>query len=876
MGVVYLARDTKLKRSVAIKSIPAALATDSTARTRFRREAELLASLNHPNIAVIHDIIEQDDDPGYLVLEYIPGQTLAQQIANKPLKLQEALSIGRQIAEAVAAAHEKDIVHRDLKPGNIKLTPEGRVKVLDFGLAKADVSEVRSDETAVTGPGRVIGTPAYMSPEQACSKPTDKRSDIWSFGCLMYEMLTGHLPFEGETATDTLARIIEREPDWEKLPQETPANIRTLLRRCLEKDPRRRLRDIGDASIEIEETLSLPATAPPTTTTSLEISGLRSWQQRMIVPAICLILGVVFVGIVIWILRSSGPTSIQPISRFIIRPATRIGEEGLWHGALAISPDGKQLAYVDETEGGGRLLYLRDLDDIEGRALPGTEGAVSPFFSPDGQWLGFYDFTKRELKKIAVTGGTPTSLCKPEDFMGGSWGPDNTIIFAIQDDGLWRYTAAGGMERLTTPDPNQGHGRGHICPQVLPGGEAVLFTNRRRDSSRMEVLFLRTGQRHILLEDGTAVRYVPTGHLVFVRDVTLYAVPFDIDELKIKGSALPVVEGIHVRFLGAGQFALSANGTLVYVPAPSHTRSLVWVDRRGAVEPVGAPPRPYASVRVSPDGNRFAVTISYKRDSDIWILDKARLTHRQLTFEGHCGDGIWTPDGKRVIFTYNPRWEYTLSVPMWILADRSGEAEPLAEAKRLTEKCGLWHWIGGCLSPDGKYLLGGQNNIGVLPMESEDDPWPFIRMDGFQRHPAFSPDGHWVAYSSDETGPVEVYVRPFPGPGGITRISTEGGYEPLWSRDGKELFYRCGDKMMVVAIEVVTTQAEPELKPGPPQKLFKGQFLGTATHTGLQYDLDPDGQFIMIQEEEESPRTRINVVLNWFEELKRLVPPGKK
>jgi Tol biopolymer transport system component len=402
----------------------------------------------------------------------------------------------------------------------------------------------------------------------------------------------------------------------------------------------------------------------------------------------------------------------------------------------------------------------------------------------------------------------------------------------------------------------------------------VLFTNRRRDGSHMEVLFLRTGQRRILLqEDGFTVRYVPTGHLVFVRDNTLFAVSFDIDELKVKGSALPVVEGIYESYWGTGQFDFSESGTLVYVLAPPRKRRLVWVDRQGVVQPVGAPPRAYTSVRVSPDGNRFAVSIRPERNnSDIWILDKARLTPQQLTFGSDNIQGIWTPDGKRVIYTNIPGWEWTLTVPMWIHADRSGKAEQLAEARQLTEKCGLLFWQIPCLSPNGKYLLGGTNNIGVLPMDSEGDPWPFIRMDGIQKNPAFSPDGHWVAYGSDETGSIEIYVRPFPGPGGVMRISTEGGYEPLWSRDGKELFYRGGDKMMVVTIDVITTETGSELKAGTPRELFKGQFFGDAASAGLKYDLDSDGRFIMIQEDEESPKAEIYVVLNWFEELKRLVP----
>jgi serine/threonine-protein kinase len=419
----------------------------------------------------------------------------------------------------VAAAHEHDVIHRDLKPGNIKITQEGKVKVLDFGLAKAVGGEAVDQQSTVTEPGRVIGTPAYMSPEQARGQATDKRSDIWAFGCILYEMLTGNVPFKGETISDTLANILQTEPNWRALPESTPANVRSLLRHCMEKDPRRRLRDIGDASIEITETLS-SFTVSLETVQRMQPVGLR---RLIVVRLACLILVAVVTGLVTWSLTRPPPPPSQPLMRFVVNPATTIGEEALWHHALAISSDGKHLAYVDAGEGGGRLLYLRGMDEFKANPLPGTEGAISPFFSPDGEWIAFYDKVKKKLKKIAVRGGTPTTICEPQAFIGGSWGPDDTIILAIEAGGLWRYTASGGMEELTTPDANQGEW-GHIYPQVLPGGDKVLFTNEARwgeGPSHLEVLLLETGQRRILLEDGIAFRYVPTGHLVFVRGNTL-------------------------------------------------------------------------------------------------------------------------------------------------------------------------------------------------------------------------------------------------------------------------------------------------------------------------------------------------------------------
>jgi len=886
MGVVYLAHDTRLKRSVAVKSIPAALADDSTARMRFKREAELLASLNHPNIAVIHDIIEQKDDTGYLVLEYVPGQTLAQRIAHKPLRLQEALLISRQIAGAVSAAHDNGVIHRDLKPGNIKITPDDRVKVLDFGLAKTAGGDAAINDNTVTQPGSIVGTPTYMSPEQIRGDSVDRHTDIWSFGCILYEMLTGKRPFEGKTASDTVSRTLEREPDWEVLPQKTPVNIKVLLRRCLEKDPHRRLQHIGDAVVEISETLDLPEVAPPIIEIVPHIPQSRRNKRLKVIGTICLFLLGACTGVAVLRYISPGPEVIRPIHRYTIRPPGGIRPGALWKRGMTLSPDGRKLVYMGHNQEGTGALCLRDMDDVSSKLLRGTEGAYCPFFSDDGQWIGFYDETGRgELKKISVAGGAATSLCKPEEkLLSGCWGPDNTIIFDTDSGELWCFTASEGMRKLTIPDPNQHGGpSGHMCPQFLPDGEQVLFTNRlSKDSSRMELLSLRTGRRKTLFqEDGTDARYVPTGHLVFARDDTLFAVPFDIDKLEVKGPARPVVEGIHVSLMGPAQYTFSENGTLAYVSALPRKRRLVWVDRQGVVQPLGAPSRAYQSVRVSPDpdGARLAVTIAPKLadDADVWILDKARLTLHQLTLSGDNRAGIWTPDGKRVIYTHISGWKWSQSlvVPMSILADGSGEPETLAEGEKFAEKPGLRFWGSRCLSPDGKYLLGGTDNIWVLPMEPNASPRPFIMRDNSrQRHPAFSPDGKWVAYDSEETGRGEIYVCPFPGPGRITPISSEGGYEPTWSRDGKELFYRWG-AMMAVTVEVVTTETGPELRAGTPQELFKGQFFysGVESVAGFSYDVDADGRFIMIQEDEES---EIVVVLNWFEELKRLVPIEKK
>jgi len=872
MGVVYLGRDTKLDRPVAIKSLPPDVMNHPQVQSRWKREARLLASVNHPNIATIYEELEEAEGVIYMILEYVPGQTLAERIAPGPLKLQEALSIAQQIAEAVAAAHEHDVIHRDLKPGNIKITPDEKVKVLDFGLAKAVGGEALDQQSTVTEPGRIIGTPTYMSPEQARGKPVDKRCDIWSFGCVLYEMLTGKVPFQGETTSDTLANILKHEPDWQVVPSTTPANIQVLLRRCLTKDPRRRLQHIGDASIEISETLNLPATMPPATTTSLEISRPMPWQRLIAIGAVCLLLGVIATGFVIRWLGPSGRPPSQPARRYIIRPETSFEFEALWHRALALSPDGRRLAYVEEASDKRRRIYLQELDEFKARPLPGTEGAISPFFSPDGQWVGYVDHFQRKLKKVSVKGGEPMILCECPEFRGGSWGTDDTMIFTPASlGGLWRISASGeGLEQLTVPDPNQGEW-GHIWPQILPGGKAVLFTNGRKGGlgNQFEVYSLETRQRRPLFKRGTYARYVPTGHIVYARKRTLYAVRFDVDQLKVVGSAVSVAPDVMSRGSTSAQFTISQDGTLAYIPVQARSAELrpVWVDRNGQVEPLpGATPRGYDKVRISPDGTQVAFAILDGGNQDVWIYDLTRHTLNPLTSDGKSRAPIWTPDGKRVVFYAGKGQLFRQS------ADGSGEPKLLATVEtsdNLPSSC----------SPDGKEILFLTvdperpmlgDDISVLPFEGRNGkthPRPFIRRNLNQRHAVWSPDGRWVAYSSDEPGRWEVYVEQYPGPGPKIMVSTEGGYQPVWSQDGKELFYRSGNKMIAATIET-----EPEFKVTEFEELFEGRYLTSIFHN---YDVAPDGRFLMIQESQESTPPEIHIVLNWFEELKRLVPPGK-
>ena len=866
VGVVYLAHDTKLDRSVAIKSLPAEVMANPKARSRFSREARLLASVNHPNIATIHEVLEEAEGLGYLVLEYVPGQTLTERIAGARLKLDEALSIALQIAEAIAAAHEHDVIHRDLKPGNIKITPEGKVKVLDFGLAKAVGGEAADEQSTITEPGRVIGTPAYMSPEQARGQVTDKRSDIWSFGCVLYEMLTATIPFRGETISDTLANILQTEPNWQALPESTPANIMVLLRRCLVKDLRRRLRDIGDASIEIQETVNLPVFAPPMTTSSAGIPRLTNWKQMIMFGAVCLVLGVVMSGIVFWSRKRPVTPAGPSTSIFAITPETELADEVWWKHVLAFSPDGKFLAYVEKGTDKRRIIYVREMSKLKAKILFGTEGASSVFFSPDGEWIGYFDSFENRLKKVPVSGGEPMLVCELNDFRGASWGTDDIIVFSRgKGTGLWSISASGdGLKRLTIPDPNRGES-GHCWPQILPGGKQILFTIARQgglDEYEFGVHSLKTDIRKILYKGGSNARYLPTtGHIVYARKKTLIAVRFDRKRLFLTGSHDQLIQDIAFSGEWLSHFTVADNGSLAYIPVAGPTQLRpVLVTREGQAQPLSITLRDYHSVSISPDGTKVLFDVWDGNQGDVWIYDVKRNTLVPFTSDGSGGYPIWVPpDGKHIIFgskglLYRQK------------TDGSGTAELLANinVRRLTS-----------CSQGGKQLLvtiGDPNSgsdIWVVPVEeqSQQSPFPFIQRNHDQRQAVWSSDGQWVAYSSNESGVPEIWVTPYPGPGPTIPISTQGGQEPVWSRVGKELYYRSDDKMIAATFET-----EPEFRVTSSEVLFEDHFV--SCKICKTYDVGPDGQFVMIQDSEESLQ-QINVVLNWFEELKRLAPTGK-
>jgi serine/threonine-protein kinase len=876
-GVVYLAHDTKLDRSVAIKSLPPEVKDNPKALSRFTREARVLASLNHPNIAAIHEELEEVEGQIYLILEYVPGQTLAERIAKGPLRLEETLTIALQIAEAVAAAHERDVIHRDLKPGNIKITREGKVKVLDFGLAKAVGGEATDQQSTVTEPGRVIGTPAYMSPEQARGKPADKRSDIWSFGCVLYEMLTGRVPFKGETISDTLANILQTEPSWEALPTSTPANVMVLLRRCLEKDPHRRLHDIRDIWIEISETLSQPATLPPITQAKPVVAKHSRWRLRF-AWSLTGVLGVVAAVLTVIVVKdlmvppTAGPLAVFDIN---IPPAQRL-EVGMFTNAVVLSPDGTSLVYA-ASQKGQRRLFLRKLDNTDLVPIPGTEDARYPFFSPDGESIAF--FTLGQLKKVSLKTGDVRPVCAvlPE-CIGGVWGPDAFIYFTRHaTSGLMKVSDTGGKaEPLTTPDPNKGE-RGHYFPEILPGGKELLFTVRgamwNPDEQRIAILSLETRRRHDIDLKGSKPQYASSGHIVFARAGKLYAAPFDRERLEVTGSPIQVRENVITYPIS--HFSLCSEGSLAYVPvvggAIRHT--LVGITHEGEVErlPSSIPAAFYWGPRLSPDGQRLAICAMEQGNEDIYICDPNRGTRTRFTFNERVDAcPVWAPESGRLTYT-SARGETS---PDLFRAAPDGNEEA---AERLFES-GLYPQVPTSWSHDGQYLAftdyrdETQNDIWVLDRENGFEPQLFLRENFNERSAVFHPQGGWIAYSADEGEPgrFEVYVRRFPGGGNKNPISTDGGDEAVWDPSGRKLYYRAGDKMMVVTVETV-----PEFSVSQPEELFAGRY--ETSKDVANYDITPDGKrFIMIKPEEGTEPTKVSWVLNWSEELKRIVSTGKK
>jgi len=877
MGEVYKARDTRLDRIVAIKVLPAHLADRADLRERFDREAKTIASLNHPHICTLYDTGHQDDID-YLVMEYMEGDTLAQRLLKGALPIQQVLQFAIEISDALDKAHRKGITHRDLKPGNIMLTKSG-TKLLDFGLAKlkqeaspddATLSDLPTASDPLTAHGTILGTLQYMAPEQVEGKEVDARTDIFAFGAVVYEMATRKRAFEGKTQASVIGAIMSSDPPpISSLQPMTPPALDRVVKKCLAKEPDDRwhgAKDLCDELKWIAEGGSQVGLAP-----TAGVKGIRAFGRRSLLLNLgILLLGVAISGIAVWFLKPPLP---RPVSRLTITLPAGQQLAGLESGlALALSPDGTHLAYVAR-QGGVQQIYLRAMDTLVANPLPGTEGGTSPFFSVDSQWVGF--FAAGRLKKVSVTGGSTLDLgmVGATTGAGASWGSQGIIAVAPGAASALLQVADGGgaLQPLTHVEKSD---ITHRWPEFLPGGKAVLFTAGRSgitfNNAQIAAQSVGVGERRDLVQGASNPRYALSGHLVYAQGGNLVAVPFDSQRLAVTGAATPVVEGVlQSPTTGAAQYSISAAGSLVYVPGGIQgTQSrLVWVSRNGTEQVLAAPPHSYRFPRLSSDGRRVAVSI-IEQESQTWLYDLSRNALSRLTFDGSQNyNPVWTPDGKRVAFESNISGTPNI---FWQLADGSGGLERLTTSPYINAPVS---W-----TPDGKLLAFEEintttgQNIWILRMNDR-KALPFHRTGTNENEPRFSPDGRWLAYISDESGRVEVYVQPYPGPGGKWQISTEGGTEPVWNPNGRELFYRNGDKMM--AVDILT---QPGFTASTPRMLFEGRYEQPPVPLH-NFDVSPDGQrFLMLKpvEQAQAAPTQINVVLNWFEELKRRVPVGAK
>jgi eukaryotic-like serine/threonine-protein kinase len=869
MGEVYRARDSRLNRDVAIKVLPIIFASDAERMARFQREAQLLASLNHPNIASIYGLEEKDGVRG-LVMELVEGPTLAMRVGSGSIPIEEALPIARQIAEALESAHEKGIIHRDLKPANIKLTPDGTVKVLDFGLAKAldspdsNLADPTNSPTftAATRIGIILGTAAYMSPEQAKGKPVDRRTDIWAFGCVLYEMLTGKPPFAGETITETLAAVVRAEPEWDLLPKTTPLAVRELLRRCLQKDPKERVRDIGDVRIELKQLLSGSGT---TFVPALpEVSSSRgNWLPALPWAIAALAFAT---AIAIWFGSRSRAPEQPAVTRFAIT-LPHFDE----FGEIAISPDGSTIVFDTLPTGGtlGSQFYLRRLDQLTATPISGTEQGDYPSFSPDGKWLGF---TKNaSLMKVRLDSGTSQIICPATRAAGVSWADDNTIIFSQVGLGLFRVSAAGGTPELVAPIGPETGNRDYLTPSVLPGGKFAIVTLGApvaAPESAADVAVVRIDQPgtvptpRILVQGARLGRYALQGLILFTRGESVFGVPFDLAQQKTTGSPIPVLEKVKVDpDQPYPYYDVSSSGTLAYSPPVGQTRIPVLVNRKGEEQQLNAPVHRYWDPQLSPDGKRLALSVeSAPGHQNPWIYDLERHTWMRLGFdEREDMSPIWAPDGRHLFYVTNTGGVFSK------MADGSGTEQQIYKFKDPL--------FIASITPDGRTISGEQLHgklgwdVVVLHLKDDGqvdgDAVPFVSTPALEWRPQFSPDGRWLAYASNEAGNAEIYVQAYPGPGGKWQVSTDGGDEVRWSGNGRELFYIHGDTMMAVEVKTM-----PTFSTGAAHILFKVKYELPGAVTN--YAVTPDGQkFIMLKRQADSSPPEVDVVVNWAEELQK-------
>jgi serine/threonine-protein kinase len=848
MGEVYRARDTKLGREVAIKMLPEAFAADPERMARMEREARLLASLNHSGIAHLYGFESATLKDGrrgtFLVMELAEGEDLAARSTRGALPAEEALAVARQLAAALEEAHDKGIVHRDLKPANVMLKRDGAVKVLDFGLAKAyaeepgsgaasDLSQSPTLAQAGTMAGAILGTAAYMSPEQARGKPIDKRADIWAFGVVLFEMLTGNQLFHGETLSDTLAAVLREEIDWRKLPAATPAAVRRLLARCLQRDPRRRLRDIGDARIVIDEVLSGES---PGGATNEVVTAARSAPRSLSGwPGAALAVGALAAGLAGgWLLWRPAIDGSTAGARWTLAIPDGVTLSNAEYPQVAISRDGTLQVVVVVDQNSTPRLLVRDSDQFEPRLLPDTERAAAPFLSPDGAWVGY--FRDMGLFKIPITGGPPVRLASTSgQIRGGTWSSDGFIYYASDTNlPLSRVSEAGGEPQPVTRLDESRDERTHRWPQALPDGSAVLFTSDTQasteyyDDARIEVVRPATGERKVLVNGSSQAWYSPGGHLVFARAGSIYAMPFDAATLETHGSPVPVAQGVSTDIgSGAVQFAIAQNGTGLWIPGEATTSyQVVWVDRNQTETRTPVPAAPYGELSLSPDGRRLALVGGEGGVSDLWVADLERESMTRLTFGKYVAGPVWTPDGTRI--AYGTRLQGTLGNTWqiaWKRADGSRDEEILISGER-------GHLPSG-FSADGRFLIfdsltvdATAREVSVLPIEEPRQPRVLLGGAFMKSEGILSPDDRWLAYVSNESGQPGVYVRPYPEGAGRWQISTPGGVEPRWSNDGRELFYR--DNQTIYRVPIRTS---PAFSAGRPERLFDRVASGNGVHT---------------------------------------------
>ena len=877
MGEVYRARDIKLERDVAIKVLPEAVAQNPERLARFEREAKILASLNHPNIAQIYGVEGQA-----LIMELVEGETLA-----GPLPIRIALDYARQIAGALEAAHEKGIVHRDLKPANIKITPQGIIKVLDFGLAaivqNSDPVDLNASQSptltlGATQAGVLLGTAAYMSPEQARGRPVDKRADIWAFGVVLYEMVTGRRLFAGDDIATILAAVVLKDPELDAAPPE----IQHVLKRCLEKDPKKRLRDISGVELLLDER--------PHSGFAPEKSTLR----RFAWPALAAILALAVVALSISQWRGT-----RPVEHPLMRLNVDFGSDAIDDVNLtaAISPDGTRFVFRMRAPSGIPQLATQLLDQAMPTLLAGTENARGPFFSPDGDWIGF--FADGKLKKISLRGGSPITLCDAPDPRGAAWSKEGYIVATLAGGvggGLLRVPATGGAPQVLTSPATTGQAT-HRYPQILPGGEAVLFTGHTAtanlyDDATIEVLSLKTGRSKVVHRGGYFGRYLPGGYLLYVHEGTLYGARFDLGRMEIRGNAVPLLDHVVAKAVGDAQFDFAQNGVFFYLSGkdPGDRWRVAWLDHAGGLQPLFSREGRYYTPRLSPDGKLLALTTGSYVSGDLQVYDWTRDTMTRLTFAGQNGrNPVWTPDGRHIVFQSRSPAGYSIQ---WIRADGGGQSHPLLESKYTITPYSF--------SPDGKRLAFTELDevkhavaIWTLPIDAQDPEQPsagqqelFQTTPGAQEglpgsligqlEPSFSPDGHWIAYTSRESGRFEVYVRPFPARGGKWQVSNGGGRYAIWSRRAAELYYQTLDRQIMVVPYTAKGPTFSAMKPVPWSDLR----VLDPTGGGWNVDLAPGGDRFAVfprTEGTSDPKNspHVALLLNFFDELRRRIPDTK-